>query len=167
MVRLPRHVKGLQNHRKPSNVINMSGVEVAGLVVGVLPILIETIKSYSMIAQGFRTFRHYSEEDKNFAVQVKVQKGIFWNEVRLLLRSIGYVKETEEMLEDSQDVRWTSQRLHSKLDNLLQHDLELYCDIIEETWKVLEKLRVELTRYNVLLEEKSQVSTQSMFCAEY
>jgi hypothetical protein len=66
----------------------MSGVEVVGLVFGVLPILIETIKAYATVADGLHTFRHYSKETKNIALKLTVQHGIFLNHCRLLLQLV-------------------------------------------------------------------------------
>ncbi|XPS72503.1 hypothetical protein M3J09_004668 [Ascochyta lentis] len=137
----------------------MSGLEVAGLAVGVLPILVEAIKSYSTISQGFRTFRHYSKEVKTFSIQLKVQKGVFRNEMRLLLRLIEDARIVEEMLEDAGDSRWTNEKLNGRLIGILQHDYESYQDTIEETAEILEGLELEIEKYNVLLANKAQTDT--------
>ncbi|KZM18912.1 hypothetical protein ST47_g9943 [Ascochyta rabiei] len=134
----------------------MSGIEVASLVIGVLPILVEAVKSYTTIYQGFQTFRHYSKEVRTFSVQLKTQKGIFSNEIRLLLRLVEDAKIVNEMIEDASDSRWASKQLNDRLCEILQHDFELYKDTIEETVRIVEQLKLEVEKYNVLLADKVQ-----------
>ncbi|KAJ4333401.1 hypothetical protein N0V95_009427 [Ascochyta clinopodiicola] len=136
----------------------MSGIEVASLVIGVLPILVEAVKSYTTIYRGFQTFRHYSKEVKTFSVQLKTQKGIFCNEIRLLLRLVEDAKIVDEMIGDAGDCRWGSKQLNDRLSEILQHDFESYKDTIEETVEIVEHLKLEVEKYNVLLADKSQTN---------
>lgn len=135
----------------------MSGLEVGGLVVGILPLLIEAVKSYSTISRGFRTFRHYSKEIKTFSVQLKVQNGIFLNEIRLLLRLIEEEDAVEEMLKSEDDHRWYSKRLNEKLRDRLQHGLELCQTIIKDTADIIKELKIEVRKYEDLLQDDYQV----------
>lgn len=135
----------------------MSGIEVAGLVFGVLPLLIEAVKAYSSISDGFHTFRHYSREIKSSSVQLKVHNGIFLNECRLLLRLVEDEKGVKDMLEDEVDRRWTSKQFNDRLNAALRDNFELCRSIIEETKDIIEGLRKELNQFDVLLDEKKQV----------
>jgi hypothetical protein len=143
----------------------MSGIEVASLVIGVLPILVEAVKSYTTIYRGFQTFRHYSKEVRTFSVQLKTQKGIFCNEIRLLLRLVENAKVVDEMIEDAGDSRWASKQLNDRLSAILQHDFELYKNTIEETVEIVEQLKLEVEKYDVLLADKAQVSIPLVFKA--
>src|SRR5690349_8666010 len=105
----------------------MSGPEIAGLAVGILPILVKVVKSYSTVADGLHTFRHYSREVKVISLQLNVQNGIFLNHCRLLLRLVEDDKAAENMLEDKSDRRWTSLELDDKLSTILNKSFDLCC----------------------------------------
>lgn len=66
----------------------MSGIEVAGLVFGVLLVIFETIRGYSKLSRSLHTFRYWSKEVDRVSTQLKLHNGIFLNECRLLLRLI-------------------------------------------------------------------------------
>ncbi|KAJ4380965.1 hypothetical protein N0V86_003312 [Didymella sp. IMI 355093] len=132
----------------------MSGIEVAGLVFGVLPILIEVVKSYEDITKKVRTLRHYSKEVKSTSEQLKVHNGIFLNEVRLLLRSIEAEEDVEIMLGNAADQRWISKNLDDKLRNVLRDSFEICCGIIEETKDTIETMREELRKFDILVDQK-------------
>jgi hypothetical protein len=137
--------------------LSMSGIEVAGLVFGILPILIEVVKSYETIAKGVRTVRHYSKEVKSISEQLNVHNGIFLNEVRLLLRSIEAEEDVEVMLSDAADRRWISKSLDDKLRSVLRDSFQICCGIIEETKDTIETLRVEMKKFDALIDQKIKV----------
>lgn len=136
----------------------MSGVEVAGLVFGVLPIFIETIKAYSKVSDGLHTFRNYSKEVKSISRQFEVQYCIFLNHCRLLLRLVEDEKDVEVMLEDRTDRRWTSKELNDKLTEALKDSFELCRNVIEETKGTIEEVETLLSEFDVLKTEKQTVS---------
>lgn len=136
----------------------MSGIEVAGLAFGILPILIEVVKSYSSVSKKIHTLRHCSKEVKSISEQLIVHKGIFLNEVRLLLRSIADEEEVESMLEDKADQRWTSRLLNDKLRTVLRDSFEICCSIVEETKGTIQLMREKMAQFDVLLVERSKVS---------
>lgn len=66
----------------------MTGVEVAGLVLGVLPLIVGAIENYEKIGDLFLTYRRYSKEVKKFNTELGVQRVIFQNECVLLLSQV-------------------------------------------------------------------------------
>jgi hypothetical protein len=135
----------------------MSGIEVAGLAFGILPILIEVVKSYSTVADGLHTFRHYSKEVKYVSLQTNVQNGIFLNHCRLLLRLVEDDEVAEDMLEDRSDQRWTSKELNDKLNVVLKKSIALCCSIIEGTRDAIDEMKEEIGRFNDLKSQKKMV----------
>ena len=138
--------------------LTMSGIEIAGLAFGVLPILIEAVKAYSTISKKVHTLRHYSKEVKSISEQLKVHNGIFLNEVRLLMRSIEAEEEVESMLEDAADQRWSSELLNNKLRTILRDSFEVCRSIMEETKETIEAMRAEMATFDILLDQKTKVS---------
>ena len=105
----------------------MSGIEIAGLVFGVLPILVESVKAYSTVTDGLHTFRHYSREVKSVALQLKVHNGIFLNHCRLLLRLVEDEKDIELMLDDKEDMQSLVAVGGVMSNAYLQGELAAYC----------------------------------------
>jgi hypothetical protein len=135
----------------------MSGIEVAGLAFGILPILIEVVKSYSTVADGLHTFRHYSKEVRAISLQLNVQNSIFLNHCRLLLRLVEDDKAAEDMLENRDDRRWTSAELNDKLNIVLRESFDLCRDIVEGTKEIIDEIKHELVRFDDLKAQKTTV----------
>jgi hypothetical protein len=135
----------------------MSGIEVAGVVFGVLPILIEAVKAYSAVTDGLHTFRHYFKEVRSIALQLKVHNGIFLNHCRLLLRLVEDEKAAEDMLEDQSDGRWTSKEINDRLNAVLKDSFELCRSIVEGTKDVIDEMQEELGSFDVLKASRRMV----------
>jgi hypothetical protein len=136
----------------------MSGLEIAGLAFGILPILIELVKSYSTISRKVHTLRHYSREVRSISEQLKIHKGIFLNEVRLLLRSIEDEKEVESMLNEADDRRWKARDLNDKIAAVLGESFDLCRSIIESTKDIIDAMGNDMARFDEILEQKTKVS---------
>jgi hypothetical protein len=135
----------------------MSGVEVAGLVCGVLPIFIETLKAYSFVSRSLHTFRHYSKAVKSVRVQFYVHQGIFFNECRLLLRLVEDEQGTKDMLDDENDSRWCSKEFNDKMNSILKDNFELCKRILEATKEIADEMKEELRKFDILVERKDNV----------
>jgi hypothetical protein len=126
----------------------MSGLEIAGLAFGILPILIELVKSYSTISRKVHTLRHFSREVRSISEQLKIHKGIFLNEVRLLLRSIEDEKEVESMLNEADDHRWKARDLNDKIAAVLGESFDLCRSIIESTKDIIDAMGDDMARFD-------------------
>jgi hypothetical protein len=138
----------------------MSGIEVAGLAVGVVPILVEVVKSYSTVREKVRTFRHCTQEVKEISADFCVIQITFKNEVRWLLRAIQNEQQAKSILDDGEDWRLVSGELSTQLHAVLKDSYGTCCDIMERTKLILEEMEDELEKFDVLLIEKSQVSVK-------
>jgi hypothetical protein len=136
----------------------MSGLEIAGLAFGILPVLIEVIKSYSTISRKTHTLRHYSKEVRSISEQLKIHNGIFLNEVRLLLRSIEDEKEVESMLNERDDCRWKARDLNDKIATVLGKSFHLCRSIIESTKDIIDAMGDDMASFDEILEQKTKVS---------
>jgi hypothetical protein len=148
--------------RKPGYILisnlAMSGLEIAGLAFGILPILIEVIKSYSTLSKKARTLRHYSKEVRSISEQLKIHNGIFLNEVRLLLRSIEDEKEVENMLNEANDRRWKGRKLNDKIAVVLGESFDLCRSIIESTKDIIDAMGDDMAKFDEIIKQKTKVS---------
>jgi hypothetical protein len=88
----------------------MTGFEVAGVVLGALPLIVSTIENYERIIGPVITYHKYSEELEVFSTELGSQKDIFQNECLLLLRELVNVQELEDMLEEPSHALWNTLR---------------------------------------------------------
>lgn len=85
----------------------MSGLEVAGLAVGVVPIFMEIIKSYGRTSEKLRTFRKYHKTAYDIELDFRLECKKFRDECdRLLTIVIEDDYERQSMLQDPNDGRW-------------------------------------------------------------
>ncbi len=105
----------------------MTGFEVAGVIFGVVPLMITAIDSYERIGDLFGTYRKYSKAVRRFNKELGVQRVIFQNEYVLLLSQVvedGRVLHDmfnepshavrASLLTDQSMDRKLSQRLHER-----------------------------------------------------
>ncbi|EUC42454.1 hypothetical protein COCMIDRAFT_7987 [Bipolaris oryzae ATCC 44560] len=129
-------------------------MEIAGLVVGILPILLEVVKSYSMICDKIRTFRRCTRELEDIFMEFKAIRVIFLNEVRLLLGSIQNKKQTKVDLKDYNNQRWVNQETEDQLRAILQDNYDVCGEIIQHTGLFLEDIASELEGFDPFLSQK-------------
>lgn len=136
----------------------MSGIEIAGLAIGVLPLLVELVKSYSAIMRRAHTFRHYGKTVKSLSTQLDTQNGLFMNEIRLLLLCVEDEAVVESMLADASDQHWTMDNLGKRLHLVLGNNFIICRNIIEEIIEMVLDLRKDLEQFDVFWDRKSKVS---------
>jgi hypothetical protein len=138
----------------------MSGIEIAGLAIGVLPLLVELVKSYSAILRRAHTFRHYGKAVKSLSTQLDTQNGLFMNEIRLLLLCVEDEAVVESMLADASDQHWTrDDDLGKRLHLVLGNNFIICRNIIEEIIEMVVDLRKDLEQFDVFWDHKPKVST--------
>lgn len=120
----------------------MSGVEIAGLVFGVVPIVVETLKSYSFLKNKVHTCRHYSEEVEEVAARLSSCQTNFNNEVQLLRRCLKGNAQAEVTEDD--------------VESALEKSYNACIKTIDRTKSILDKLQKEMASFDELLTKKSK-----------
>ena len=122
----------------------MTGFEVIGVVLGVLPLIAKAFDSYEKIGDMIGTYRKYSKAVGRFNTELAVQKVIFKYECVLLLSQVvedGRVlhdkfKEPAYILRASlrknEDLDWKlSQRLNERANDSYQQILAILGLIVQ------------------------------------
>lgn len=134
----------------------MSGIEVAGLAFGVLPVVIEIVKSYKTACERLHTFRTYSKAIQRIQLRFRTQESNFRNECRHLFRLIiEDGQEAQDILQDPAHSRWRDSGLDEKLEKVLGSDYELCEDILKQIQEIVKDVRTELSKIS---SEKPNVS---------
>jgi hypothetical protein len=87
-------------------IIAMSGFEVVGVVLGVLPLLISTAEHYNDVFKPFKRFKRCAPELELYQQQLKTQMMIFLNQCQLLLTSLAGRESAKEMLQAKYHTSW-------------------------------------------------------------
>jgi len=66
----------------------MEPVTIAGLALGIAPLIISAVENYETTFQPFVTYGRYSREIDRFKTRLSTQKAIFNNECQLLLSAV-------------------------------------------------------------------------------
>ena len=64
--------------------LDMSGFEVTGIVLGVIPLIISAVENYEVTFQPFVTYCRYSKELREFRASLATQKQLFENQCIIL-----------------------------------------------------------------------------------
>ena len=141
----------------------MSGVEVAGLFLGVLPVVIEAVKAYHATCEKIQIFQHYSREVERIQKQFRVRQRMFLNECHLLLQLVVDDDVTKAMLGDFEHSLWRDKDLNNQLNNYLSDSYQSCKDIVEDTQTILEDVGEELRCFDVIASEKLKVKLDDPF----
>lgn len=126
----------------------MSGIEIAGLVVGVVPIVAEVLKSYSATRNRLKAFARFAQVIADVQLRYEVAAANFNNNCQLLLQPmIQDPREVSEMLKDTTHSNWNDASLEERFRNFLECDYQLFegivvkiRDLLRETKAMMSKL---------------------------
>ena len=127
----------------------MSGIEIAGLVFGVVPVVVEILRSYRTAKRRLVTFSRHAEVAHDIQLKFEVASANFSNECRLLLQeTVAHPSDVSEMMEDPTHESWQEQgkEIEQRLRNLMQQDYELCHDIVTRLRDVLRETRDSLSK---------------------
>ena len=138
----------------------MSGVEAAGLVLAVLPLMISAIEDYEATFRPFVTYCRYANELRSFRAGLGTQKQLFQNHCIILLSRI----EAEGLLEDRPGLksRWNSNDisgadivLEEKLMNYLGSNYDTCFSLITTIEETLYGIQEEMKKMKEIASEVS------------
>ncbi|CAO2649502.1 Nn.00g068870.m01.CDS01 [Neocucurbitaria sp. VM-36] len=121
----------------------MSGVEIAGLVLGVLPLLIQGIESYNEGLDPIKSFMRWERELPQFIRKLRNQHVHYAQTIRILFEPITVEEELAQMMTEpgSQEL-WKSKEL--ALQNKLQESYQAYQSTIGNIERITKKIASKL-----------------------
>ncbi|KAH4006808.1 hypothetical protein HBI13_234910 [Parastagonospora nodorum] len=130
----------------------MSGIEIAGLVFGIVPIVVKILKSYGTAKRRLITFSRHVEVADDIQTRFDVASAHFNNDCRLLLQATiadpDEVPEIEEMMNNPTHKSWQKQgkRIDERLKEIMEQDYELCGKIVTRLHDILCETQNSLTR---------------------
>lgn len=122
----------------------MSGLEVAGVVLGALPILVKALEQY---AQGVRTIRklwHYKYELETHSLALRAELAIFQNVLTWVLAGFASPTKIEELISSPESAVWKDDSLVSALQDRLGTSTVVFVDIMSDLDQALKDFKARL-----------------------
>lgn len=142
----------------------LTGIEVAGLVLAVFPLVINALEYYERGLQPIKEWVRFKKEYAAFMNTLCRQKIFFRQNIEDLLGPIVASDfEMAQLLDNPGGPAWKSEDLDMKLHRRLpgKHEYECYTTTAEYILQLLEKLKAKLNITN------GQVSRHSLVCSLY
>ncbi|KAF2874549.1 hypothetical protein BDV95DRAFT_566414 [Massariosphaeria phaeospora] len=145
----------------------MSGIEVAGLALGAIPVLIEAIKAYQDAHDKIQIFKHATSQLRIVDGQFMVCRLAFHNECRLLLDLI-FPNQTisKEMVEDANHHLWRDDGTKQQLGELLKDHADACATIVADTHSNIQEFKVRLSKFQVPAKSSSGRLQRARFVLE-
>ncbi|KAK7425123.1 hypothetical protein QQX98_000037 [Neonectria punicea] len=123
----------------------MSGIEVAGLVLGAFPLLITALEHYRDVAEASKVFWKIKREYKRWVHDLKICELAFERNLEfLLLPLIVDDDEVQGLLKDPGGHKWQDPELEVRLKERLLKSYHLYLESIGWIREIIEQIKEEL-----------------------
>ncbi|KAF2005379.1 hypothetical protein P154DRAFT_571101 [Amniculicola lignicola CBS 123094] len=122
----------------------MSGVEIAGIALAVLPLFISALEDYEKGLDPLKAFMRWERELPKFIRKLRNQHVHFSQTMRLLLEPITTEIELAEMLSDPSGQHWKDGEMSKKLEDRLQESYTAYQNTIEEIERIMKQIAAKL-----------------------
>lgn len=122
----------------------MSGFEVVGVVLGVLPLVISALQSYSDGAQKIQRMLRYKWELGKLIMRLEAEEAVFQNTCALLLDGIDGAVEMEELLKNPGGHLWKKGELGERLEIRLSTSYAVFFKLIIDMKDALEAFKKRL-----------------------
>ncbi|KAF2126815.1 hypothetical protein P153DRAFT_297008 [Dothidotthia symphoricarpi CBS 119687] len=142
----------------------MSGFEVAGVVLGSLPLVISAFEHYAAgIATAKRFFR-YKSEMRSLILQMNTERSIFINTMEQLLTGIVRIEHMANFVSNAGSDIWKERDIEMKLKDRLRGAYEIYIENVKGM-----ELACNLMMKKLALDPdgKPQFSDPNLFKQEY
>jgi hypothetical protein len=126
----------------------MSGVEVAGLVLGALPLLLAGLQFYAEGISVTKRYWKYREEVKSLLGELQTESTVYENSIRTLLLGIVDAKDVAEFLANPGGDLWKTASFERKLKKRLGTSYDSYLTIIRRIQTTAESFRQKLKLSN-------------------
>lgn len=126
----------------------MSGIEIAGLVLGTFPILIQTLEKYRSGAETVATWWMFENAYRRCLLDLKLHHVLFEGTIERLLPFVVDDSEREYLIMSPQAERWTEPELETRLKEHLPRSYEVVLGLIAEICQCIEELKDNLCLNN-------------------
>jgi hypothetical protein len=125
----------------------MSGIEIAGLALGAVPLILAAIKGYGEVCEKIQTFKHTESQLRLLDARFRVCKVNFQSECEALLNLVlSDPQLSKKMLANPDHDSWQDENTEERLTNLLEENLDVCITIIADTHAVILEFLARLSK---------------------
>jgi hypothetical protein len=125
----------------------MSGIEIAGLALGAIPVILEAIRGYRKTYDHIQDFKHATAKLQVIDAQFRVCRLNFLSECRLLLNLVLFDPQlSKEMMADTQHILWQDDTVEQQLANLMKGEISACTTIIADTTATIQTFDTRLSK---------------------
>jgi hypothetical protein len=133
----------------------MSGIEVAGLVLGAFPIILHALESYREGAEVLKDWWKIDRAFKKCRQDISYHRILFEGNIeRFLLPLVVDDDELKVLMADPAGDGWEDPELETRLKERLPKSYDLFLDIIGDMNTLMEALKTDLGVLNAKLNVK-------------
>ncbi|KAF5685236.1 hypothetical protein FCIRC_3539 [Fusarium circinatum] len=122
----------------------MSGFEVAGIVLGSIPIVVSALQCYMNGLGTLQNFRSYKRILKSLILTLKTEHVNLQNICEKLLTGIAPQTRIEEMIRDPFGDLWREEEIFNKLRLRLWSSLQVFDDRVQDMREAIEEMMEKL-----------------------
>lgn len=140
----------------------MSGLEIAGIVLGAFPVLTQGLKQFREWAKTAEHFKHIHLEYNRWLSELGVQELYFKNHLKtLLLPTLIDDARIRALLADPSGPGWKEETVVAAIRTRLGDGFELYLQCLEGMHDTLQEMREELPLSDDSMQKYIQISSVS------
>ncbi|KAL3438884.1 hypothetical protein BDV09DRAFT_191590 [Aspergillus tetrazonus] len=138
------------NFNLTSNTIHaISGIEIAGLVLAVLPLIVNQLDNYARGIETVKGLRRYRWELENYSSNLSAQYAIFLNTLEIFLQDIvDDHGERSERIKNPTGSGWKDPQLQAALTQKLGRDYNAFSGTVTGLCALLDELSDKPNRHN-------------------
>lgn len=122
----------------------MSGLEIAGVVIGALPLIISALEHYAEGVKTAKRYWRYKSELRSLILQIGTERGIFINTLEQLLTGTVRTEHMAELMFNAQGDAWRTSNVEKKLRDRLRNVYDIYLDNMRGMEVSLRKMAAKL-----------------------
>jgi hypothetical protein len=108
----------------------MSGIEVAGIVLGAIPLVISGLEHYSEGARTIKSMRDYPKEFATLSRRLRVENETFRNTMELILSGFVGGRTLNDMLTQPGGKAWAETQVEQELRRILQGSYNVFLETV-------------------------------------
>ncbi|KAK5124309.1 hypothetical protein LTR85_002012 [Meristemomyces frigidus] len=122
----------------------MSGIEVAGLVLGAIPVVVSGLQACAAASRTIRVACNYSQELEEVSRELRTEDGIFRNTIEILLSDCLDGQALADTLRDIGGKDWKDADVEAAVTTRLKRDYDLYWDNVRSMDSAMTKFKQRL-----------------------
>jgi hypothetical protein len=122
----------------------MTGVEVAGIILAVLPLFISALENYENGLDPLRAFLEFDSEWPNQIRKLRDQHINYNLTMKGLLLSVADSEDVEEMISDPGGACWKDIGMQTRLEERLDEAYQAYLDAIKHIEEIMKTIAKDL-----------------------